>query len=217
MNTPVIHVDMSLSCPSCHRPGAVVIDGQAHKCFDCASRDLRASKKRAVDHLPPFWRCPSDIRVLAARLIEEHHPEAVNAKICYLFRKKHTKTNGKINLGTCQRVGEKDKTLHGFDYVILLAWDMWVFLEPIQREACLLHEILHVLKLGEEAADWKIQPHDVEEFAKVIDVYGIWKPDLEAFAASIYRQRGGSEESGYSQVAFTLPRQDIPLCDAITH
>ena len=210
---PTITVDYSTPCPSCRAPGATIIGGTPCKCFACAARDLRAGVKRAVEHLPSFWMCPGEIRELAARLIDEHHPEAVNAKICYLFRKKHSKTNGKITLGKCHKVGQKDKTLHGFDYVIILAWDMWTMLEPIQREALLLHELLHVLKLGEEAADWKIQPHDVEEFGKVIEVYGLWKPDLEAFASSIYRKN----ESGYHQVAFNLLGRGDEQSAATTH
>lgn len=200
---PVITVDMNHPCPQCQRPGATVINGRPCKCFECAIEDLKTGQKRALEHLPPFWMCPPRINELAARLIDDHHPEAANAKICYLFRKKHNKANGKINLGKCHKVSEKDKTLHGFDYVIILAWDMWTMLEPIQREALLLHELLHVLKLGEEAADWKIQPHDVEEFGKVIEIYGLWKPDLEAFAESIYRKQDEGE-SGYRQIAFRL-------------
>jgi len=49
-----------------------------------------------------------------------------------------------------------------------------------QVEALLLHEMLHIGR--DPATDaWVVVGHDVEEFAYVIQSYGLWNQDLERF------------------------------------
>ena len=202
---PKLIIDLGVPCPVCKIPGAVFKNGVICKCFQCAIQEMKSGKKMAIAHLPDFWMADRAILDLAGRLISAYKPEAANAKICYLFRKKHTKTNGAIKLGTCSKVSAQNRTLHGYDYVIILAWDMWMMLEELQREALLLHELCHVFKAGEDDAVWKIEPHNVEEFRKVIEVYGLWKPDLEAMAASI--QKHAEENGGMKQISFAWGKQ----------
>lgn len=208
-------VDMLEPCPVCKAPGAVYKDGVLCKCFACALDAIKTKQKGGAAHLPPFWIADPEIKAMAAKLINEHHPEAANAKVCYLMRKKHTVSNGAVKLGSCYKVSPRDRTLHGYDYVIILSWDMWMMFAPLEREALLLHEILHIFK-DEKKGDalWKIEPHNVEEFGKVIEVYGLWKPDLQAFAKAIYECR---EPTGLKQVGFNAPMRGQPEEAQVTH
>ncbi|MEN6440920.1 MAG: putative metallopeptidase [Syntrophobacter sp.] len=216
-NMPKLVVDLGTPCPVCKIPGAVFKNGVICKCFSCALEELKAGKKDAVAHLPAFWISDPEVEKMAAKLVSRHHPEAATASICYMMRKKHGSKNGAIVLGKCHKVSPRDKILHGYDYLIILAWDMWMMFNDIEKEALLLHELLHVFKdeKGENPA-WKIEPHNVEEFSKVIEVYGLWKPDLQAFAKAIYARQ--EPDGNYTQLGFAGPaRQARAAACQTTH
>lgn len=153
-------------------------------CLACLEENLKTGKLVKFKHLPDRWPADSLTIRMAKTLIRKYHAEADGAAVAYLFKAKHTETNGKIKLGSCSKQSPTNKMLHGWDFIIELAWDMWAMFEPWQREALLLHEICHISR---DESQWKIEPHNVEEFVKVIDCYGLWKPDLENFAAAIRR------------------------------
>lgn len=150
-------------------------------CLRCVERNMRQGKPVNFKQLPERWPADSKLFMQAKKLISEHHTEANLASVAYIFKAKHTETNGKIKLGSCKKQSPTNKMLHGWDYIIELAWDMWAFFEPFQRDALLLHELCHIRADG----SWKIEPHNVEEFSKVIEIYGLWKPDLVRFAEVI--------------------------------
>jgi len=191
---PTIQIDRNKHCEECDGRGVLPTYG---KCMKCLEEDFKSGNKKAADHLPDFWPGPREIEETASRLISDHHEEAANARICYLFRKKHVKVGGQVRAGSCAKQSGKSKLLNGFDYVIDIAWDLWVFMEEHQREALILHELCHVFKDGEAAPSWKIEPHNVQEFTKVIEVYGLWQPNLEAMAAAIEKH----------QAEFGMPKQ----------
>lgn len=58
---------------------------------------------------------------------------------------------------------------------------IWQVLPERQREALVLHELLH-LGTHEKTGDLVIVPHDVEEFGFVAATYGAWEPGLRDFA-----------------------------------
>lgn len=168
-------------CPKCNEQPSV----RFGPCLDCVEARLKAGKAVSLKHLPERWPADAAVILMAKRLMAEHRPEAVPAAVAILFKAKHGETNGKIKLGSCIKQGAVNKMLHGWDYIIELAWDMWAMFDDTQREALLLHEICHIFQGGEEKVEWKIEPHNVEEFVKVIEVYGLWKPDLVTFAKAI--------------------------------
>ncbi|MCE5334528.1 MAG: hypothetical protein LLG06_08035, partial [Desulfobacteraceae bacterium] len=112
---------------------------------------------------------------------------ALDANIGYVMRNKHAKSGGKVLGGTCQKQSDKQKLLHDYDFIIELAADIWSELNTTQREALLLHEIMHVGVEVDDDGEAKmfIRPHDTEEFAYVIKVYGLYSLDLQAIGAAI--------------------------------
>lgn len=169
-------------CPICNREKSPMVAYIGGPCLLCIEEKLKANKAVLLKHLPERWPGDAHTFQLAHELIEKYHVAARSAAVAYLFKAKHTEPNGKIQLGSCSKQSAKSKMLHGWDYIIEIAWDMWALFTDAQREALLLHEIRHIQKAG---TDWKIEPHSVEEHTQVIEVYGLWKPDLQAFAAAI--------------------------------
>lgn len=138
-----------------------------------------------------YGMADESIKSLAHELIKLHHREALDAEICYMMRNKHAKTGGKALGGTCQKQTDQQKHLHGYDYIITLAADIWSELNQNGREALLLHEICHVgVEVNDDdEAKMSLRPHDTEEFAKVIEVYGLWHNDLQRVADAIDANR----------------------------
>lgn len=135
-----------------------------------------------------FFMATQEIFDLGDKLIMAHHPEALDANIAYMFRSKSSKSGGKTKLASCILASDLQKALHGYSYVIEIAADEWDHFEQNQREALLLHEILHIAaKENEKTGDvtWGLRHHDTEEFRKVVEVYGLWTGDIEEMAKAI--------------------------------
>jgi len=131
---------------------------------------------------------------MAQGLIDDHYPVIRDnaLRIAYMFK---DEMPGKC--GTCRKVGDQDRTLHGFDFVITLAKDLWGELEKrgdkTFQVAVLDHELAHVgVVVNEETGEPKRDPdsdlvrlrlvrHDVEEFESIIRRYGAYAADLRAF------------------------------------
>jgi hypothetical protein len=180
----------ALLCPECEREKSPMINGMSGRlpCLYCIEEAIQKQKAIYVKHLPERWPAgPSTIQ-LAHELIKKYHTKASGAAVAYIFKAKHAETAGKVVLGTCAKQSPKSKLLHGWDYIIELAWDFWCALNQTQREAMLLHELMHI-DWDEDV--WKIQPHSVEEHTEVIEAYGLWKPDLQAFARAIMELEDG--------------------------
>ncbi len=180
------------TCPECLREKSPMAENGIPGiglCLFCVEDRLKKQLPVGLGHLPERWPAGSDLVMMAKGLMAKHHEDALKASVAYLFKLKHGETNGKIVLGTTAKQSPKNKMLHGWDYIIEIAWDMWAMFNDFQREALLLHEICHIYK---EDKNWKIESHNVEEFVRVIEVYGLWKPDLQAFALAIKN----AEESG---------------------
>ena len=182
-------------CPKCERekspmpgPSGGIGGGP---CLYCIEEALRAKKPIMIKHLPERWPADSYLIQMAHDLIKRFHHDAARASIAYLMKAKHGETNGKIVLGSCAKQSRKNKMLHGWDYIIEIAWDMWAMFRQEQREALLLHEIYHICKDG---GQWKLESHTVEEHVRVIEAYGLWKPDLQAFAEAIRNSEEQEED-----------------------
>lgn len=135
-----------------------------------------------------FYAANQDVYELADKLIATHHPEAIDAHIAFMFRSRAGKSGGKTKLASCILASELQKALHGYNYVIEIAADEWDHMEQNQREALLLHELLHIAAKEDEKTGyvtWGLRHHDTEEFRKVVEVYGIWTGDLEEMAKAM--------------------------------
>lgn len=184
------HPDAPL-CPECNREKSPKIGGTTGgMCLLCIEDKLKNKKAALLEHLPERWPAGADLVMMAKELIIARHPVAKDAAIAYLLKKKHGEQNGKIVLGSCAKQSPKNKMLHGWDFIIEIAWDMWALCDDRQREALLLHELCHIDKEDER---WKIQPHSVEEHIEVVEAYGLWKPDLQAFAQVVNEAEAQAE------------------------
>jgi len=131
-------------------------------------------------------------------LIEQHHEELTNARIglawCLSWK---PDVDGRWTLGKCRRATDLDRELVALDFVILLNPHWWQHADvtDAQRLALLDHEISHaavkVDEDGEPMCDdrgrvvYRTRKHDIEEFSGVIRRHGVYKRDLEDFAAAI--------------------------------
>lgn len=136
-----------------------------------------------------YWKAEDEIVELANRIMASYNPMAVHANVCYMFRSKCSKRGGKVVLGRTRKESDKNKLLHGYDYIIEIGADAWQELDGRQREALLMHEILHIDAVEDEEAAggvaFSTNQHDTEEFRRVIEVYGLWTPDLEELGRTI--------------------------------
>jgi hypothetical protein len=179
-------------CPKCeHNKSPFVISCTHEPCLQCIEEAFRQRAPIFVKHLPEIWPADADLIHMAHELISKYHPVASDAEIAYIMRAKHQTLNGKVKLGSCAKQPAKAKLLHEWDYVIEIAWDMWALMDDTQRESLLLHDICHI---DQEDGAWKVRMHDVEEHTKVVQRYGLWKPDLRYFARAIAESEAVSHD-----------------------
>lgn len=115
-------------------------------------------------------------------LIDAIHTDLSEASIAYVYRKKMSRL-GKITLATASLAGAKLEFFTGIDLLIQVNWEYWFRLSPDQRVALVDHELLHFTReTTEKGIQYGLVGHDVEEFERIIHRWGLWKPDLRAFA-----------------------------------
>jgi hypothetical protein len=138
-------------------------------------------------HPENYWKCDDEIVEIAEEMIKLYHPDAAYSNICYLFRAEHSNTGGKIILGTCTKQSDKLKILHGFDFIIEFAYDVWEQLTDIQQKALILHELKHIeITEGKEGQiKLRLCKHDLEEFRDVVEIFGLYTQDLQQMASVI--------------------------------
>ena len=139
-----------------------------------------------------------EMYALLGRLIQRDHEHLRNARIALAWSTAwKPDVDGRVTLGRCKRVGDPDREIMGLDFVILLSADFWQHsdVSDAQREALLDHELSHAEvaydPAGEPQEDehgrvvYRMRKHDVEEFSGVIRRHGLYKRDLEDFAAAL--------------------------------
>lgn len=124
-----------------------------------------------------------EVLALARDIIEEHEPELQEASIAFLFWTEGPQKAGKAVLGQAKKVGKEYQAL-GFDYdfIIYLSKPMYYALDEHQRRALIHHELLHCEFVNDPNTEEQkavIVPHDLEEFNKIINLYGFWWPMAE--------------------------------------
>lgn len=125
---------------------------------------------------------PQHIIDLAKRIIREHHPKLADARIAFIMRSEAPTSNGKTTYGKAKKVSAELQVHINYDFIIWLATDEYRSLTQLQREALIDHELSHCFWDGLNA---RIRPHDVEEFAHIIERYGFWWPGSKNFADAV--------------------------------
>lgn len=109
---------------------------------------------------------------IAEKLLKENpdHELIQEARIAYVYRDKATKYRGKVKLGEAHKTSKREGTLHGYDFEIVIAEDMWYTLTDIQKKILVDHELYHCSM--DNKGNWSVAPHDFEEFLPIIKKYG---------------------------------------------
>jgi len=128
--------------------------------------------------------CPEDVIAVAEAIRKDYHRDLADATILYIFTPKLAGRHGSVALGKAKRCSPVDRLLMQADYIICLNKDAWGKLTEIQQRALLDHELCHCT-CSLDGDKWVKRPHDVEEFAEVIERHGLWKPDIERFAQAV--------------------------------
>lgn len=131
------------------------------------------------------------------KLVVEHHEHLAEAQIALAWNLNWSADpDGRLILGKCKRVGDLDRQLHGFDFVILLNKDAWEHPEfdDKMKRGLLDHELCHAQVKRDEDDNlvmdetgkicYRVKKHDLEEFREIVARHGIWKDDIRAFIAT---------------------------------
>lgn len=140
-----------------------------------------------------YRSCPQDVLDMAYEVIAKYHPDLQYEGIRFVFRDEAVETNGKVTLGKARKVSGLNRHLSRSTtdfFVVELAEDKWELLTDGQRIALLDHELNHcrVIEKPDGGSARYIAPHDLEEFACVVERHGLWKPDVEQMARAMHPQ-----------------------------
>jgi hypothetical protein len=154
------------------------------------------------------YRHASAVKRIAEELIAEYHYDLEHLDIVYLFKDQSTTKNGKEVWATASKVGGRNAVLasagrdsefpqapkdHEF-FVLEVAENVWKILDEPQRRALVDHELCHFHVEENEDGTPKlgIRGHSLEEFRSIVERHGLWRADVELFAASLDRAVAGS-------------------------
>lgn len=159
----------------------------------------KAQKRLAYELIPDV---PGGIGRLAYNMlrqhIAEHREDLRDARIalawCTTWK---PDADGRVVIGKCKKASDLDRELMAYDFIILLSKSFWLHLDvtDLQRRALLDHECEHAaVKVGENGEPvedakgrivYRVRRHDVEEFTGTIRRHGIYRGDLDDFAAAL--------------------------------
>lgn len=88
--------------------------------------------------------------------------------IIYLESTLRKKGNGKITLGECEKVKEKNKWSIPCDFTITIFAPNVVGMTEDQLKILMMHELMHINKDYTSA-----KPHDLEDFKYIVERFGV--------------------------------------------
>lgn len=118
----------------------------------------------------------SEVMERMAEEVMSENPEKFRAltesdiRIRYLVCDKGKTANGKIIYGECSKQPEKQTVLSECDFVITFYADGAV-LPPDKMKILMEHELMHA-GVKEDGSTYII-PHDIEDFADILEKYGV--------------------------------------------
>ena len=160
------------------------------------------ARKKISYKLVPRESDEGGVYAMLDRLIERHHEHLRNARIAVAWNLTwQPDVDGRCTLGKCKRASDLDRELAPYDFVVMLRHEWFESAEvtDAQREALIDHELSHAEVTlddnGEPKRDtkdrvvYRVRKHDLEEFSEVVRRHGLWKRDIEDFAAALERAR----------------------------
>lgn len=127
-----------------------------------------------------------DLVTIANKVIDEHKMDYLNGvKIRYLLVTPHI---SKTVAGKCIRPNDELKWYSEADYIVEFSASVWDGLKDDVKEILMLHELKHILITADKDGNvqYKIAPHDLNDFTSIVDKYGIdWINAIKLTAASV--------------------------------
>lgn len=113
----------------------------------------------------------SSVISAAADLIKRWHPHLRDARIGFIYRSEPAISNGRnVNAGV-NLVPAKMQVMVEYDFMIWVAKDFWEARDTVTQNKALDHILCHCA-YDDPGSKWYIRPHDIEEFADIIERYG---------------------------------------------
>jgi len=141
----------------------------------------------------PAYKADKVLEQVAVDIINKVRQDLKHVQICYMFRDTAAITDDKVVAGMCIRVDDRNYTIHGFDFVIEIAKDVWDEADDTFRVALMDHELGHVgIRFDADDDDPRrddktdrvktfSKRHDVEEFEDVLERHGAYHKALREF------------------------------------
>lgn len=128
-----------------------------------------------------------EVKDIAGKLIGLYHDPLLNEDIEYVFRSEASSSKGKVVLGKARKVtglpAYLSRTSEEPFFLMEIALDTWENLSADQKEALVDHELCH-FGITEDGRRF-ILPHDLEEFAAIVERHGLWNPAVKRIAAAV--------------------------------
>jgi len=103
-----------------------------------------------------------------------HWIRSANVSIGFVESDRPKKSGGRLCLGECVKVKELYKPYCPHDFLVVVYSPNVQGMSEEQLKILLYHELLHVgMSEDGEEVKYIVNPHDVEDFRKIIDRYGI--------------------------------------------
>lgn len=162
----------------------------------------------------PVYKQNNELEELAAQVIKERRPELSMLSICYLFRGEAAVSNDKVVAGMCIKVDDRNWTIHKHDFLIEIAKDVWDEASDLFRDAIMDHELGHCgirmegpnePRIDEKTGRLRVYiiPHDIEEFADVLERHGDYHAALREFLNSFVEFKKKAKEAQGSDAGGT--------------
>ena len=101
----------------------------------------------------------------------------------YVLNAKPMKSRGVDVWAKIKKCSPLEKHLTDHDLLVIINEAVWNRLSRGQRLALLHHEFCHVDE--DDDGELVMLPHDLEEFAEVVKVHGLWRQAVETFASQL--------------------------------
>lgn len=155
----------------------------------------------------PSYKTDKGLETLANQIIKDHRPNLGMLKIAYLFRDEAPVSDGKITCGMCYRADDRNRAVHGLDFIIEISKDIWDEATDQFKIALMDHELGHVgirmqedgtLEMDEKTLRIKtfVKKHDIEEFEEILERHGAYHKSLREFLAAFARHKTASKKKG---------------------
>ena len=150
---------------------------------------MKNNSGKSTEAIPlQFEPCGEDIKKLMHRLVSTRHPDLVNCKIMPVWKNREMKNKGSTVAAKIQKLNDCIRSFADYHFIIVISSPTWQRLNDTQRMAVLDHEMCHVFYDDEDKAGnptYSLISHDVEDFAQIIQLYGLYHNGLVEFGNAV--------------------------------